>query len=274
MGKLFNKSFLTRTLSGALLIILVLVAFILGGDILLGFTFLISIIGFFEICKIFHIQDKALGYAGYMATVIYYFMMRFGFEKYLMAFLVLYLMALLIIFVVRFPKFKTDQVLMALFGMIYVVIMLSYIYRIRTMESGAYLVWLIVLCSWGCDTFAYLVGMTIGKHRLAPVLSPKKSVEGAIGGVVASVVLGVIYTYIFKEHFGLFAHPLLYVGIICAVTSVISQIGDLAASGIKRNYDIKDYGKLIPGHGGILDRFDSVIFTSPVIFFFIINMAG
>lgn len=274
MGKLLNKSFLTRTLSGALLIVIALITFILGGDILLGFTFLISIIGFFEICKIFDIQYKALGFVGYIATIVYYFMMRFGFEKYLMAFLVLYLMSLLTIFVIKFPKFKTDQVLMALFGMMYVVIMLSYIYRIRTMESGAFLVWLIVLCSWGCDTFAYLVGMTIGKHKLAPILSPKKSIEGSIGGVVASVILGVVFTYIFREHFTMFKYPLLYVGIICAVTSIISQIGDLAASGIKRNYDIKDYGKLIPGHGGILDRFDSVIFTSPVIFFFILNMAG
>lgn len=274
MGKLLNKSFLTRTISGALLIILVLVTFILGGDILLGFTFLISIIGLYEISKIMNIEHKALGIAGYIATIIYYFMMRFGFEKYLMAFLVLYLMSLLIIFVIKFPKFKTDQVLIALFGMIYVVIMLSYIYRIRVMESGGYLVWLIVLCSWGCDTFAYLVGMTIGKHKLAPVLSPKKSIEGSIGGVVASVCLGVLYTYIFKEHFKLFEHPMLYVGIICAVTSIISQLGDLAASGIKRNYNIKDYGKLIPGHGGVLDRFDSVIFTSPVIFFFIINLMG
>lgn len=274
MGKLLNKSFLTRTISGALLIILVLVTFILGGDILLGFTFLISIIGLYEISKILNIEHKALGIAGYIATIIYYFMMRFGFEKYLMAFLVLYLMSLLIIFVIKFPKFKTDQVLIALFGMIYVVIMLSYIYRIRVMESGGYLVWLIVLCSWGCDTFAYLVGMTIGKHKLAPVLSPKKSIEGSIGGVVASVCLGVLYTYIFKEHFKLFEHPMLYVGIICAVTSIISQLGDLAASGIKRNYNIKDYGKLIPGHGGVLDRFDSVIFTSPVIFFFIINLMG
>lgn len=272
MGKLLNKSFLTRTLSGALLIILALVTFIFGGDILLGFTFLISIIGLYEICKILDIEYKALGIAGYIATVVYYFMMRFGFEKYLMAFMVLYLMSLLIIFVIRFPKFKTDQVLMALFGMLYVVIMLSYIYRIRVMESGEYLVWLIVLCSWGCDTFAYLVGMTIGKHKLAPVLSPKKSIEGSIGGVVASVGLGVLYTYIFRDHFGLFEHPMLYVGIICAVTSIVSQFGDLAASGIKRNYNIKDYGKLIPGHGGILDRFDSVIFTSPVIFFFIINL--
>ena len=272
MSKLINKSFLTRTLSGALLILIILIAFIFGGDILLGFTFLISIIGFYEICKIFNIEFKPLGIVGYIGTIVYYFMMRFGFEKYLMAFIVLYLMALLIVFVVRFPRYKTDQVTMALFGMIYTVIMLSYIYRIREMESGAYLVWLIILCSWGCDTFAYLVGMTIGKHKLAPVLSPKKSIEGSIGGVVASIILGVVYTYIFREHFTMFNNPMLCVGIICGVTSIISQLGDLAASGIKRNYDIKDYGKLIPGHGGVLDRFDSVIFTSPVIFFFIINM--
>lgn len=274
MNKLLTKSFFTRTISGIVLVLILIVTFVLGGDVLFGFTFIISLIGFFEICRIFKIEKKALGVSGYIATIIFYAMMRFGFENYLMGFLVAYLMTLMIIFVIKFPRYETAQVMMAFFGMIYVVIMMSYIYRIRMMEGGAYLVWLIILCSWGCDTFAYLTGMTIGKHKLAPILSPKKSIEGSIGGVVASVGLGVLYAFIFKEQFQIFEYPLIYVGLICGVASIISQFGDLAASGIKRNYDIKDFGRIIPGHGGILDRFDSVIFSSPVVFFFIITLAG
>ena len=116
------------------------------------------------------------------------------------------------------------------------------------------------ICSWGCDTCAYCVGMLIGKHKMAPVLSPKKSIEGAVGGVVGAALLGVAYAAVLHNDMIAYA-------IICAVGALISMVGDLAASAIKRNQGIKDYGKLIPGHGGILDRFDSVIFTAPIIYF-------
>ena len=100
---------------------------------------------------------------------------------------------------------------------------------------------------------------------MAPVLSPKKSEEGAVGGVVGAALLGIIYAAVTKG-------PIVEYAVICAVGALISMVGDLAASAIKRNQGIKDYGKLIPGHGGILDRFDSVIFTAPVIYFLSIMM--
>ena len=138
--------------------------------------------------------------------------------------------------------------------------MLSFILLTRNLENGHLLVWLIFFCSWGCDTCAYCVGVLIGKHKMAPVLSPKKSVEGAVGGVVGAILLGIIYAAATKGGMVEYA-------IICGVGALISMVGDLAASAIKRNQGIKDYGKLIPGHGGILDRFDSVIFTAPIIYF-------
>ena len=127
--------------------------------------------------------------------------------------------------------------------------------------------WLIFACSWGCDTSAYCVGMTLGKHKLAPVLSPKKSVEGAIGGVLGAVLIGVLYALAINKFTTSTGINVWYYAAISAVGAIISQVGDLAASGIKRNHDIKDYGRLIPGHGGILDRFDSVIFTAPIIYY-------
>ena len=130
-----------------------------------------------------------------------------------------------------------------------------------------YIVWLIFLCSWGSDTCAYCVGVLIGKHKMAPKLSPKKSVEGAVGGIVGTILLTILYGWIFMEQMGLtFKYVLILAG-ISGVGAVISMIGDLAASAIKRNYDVKDFGKLIPGHGGILDRFDSVIFTAPMVYY-------
>lgn len=134
-------------------------------------------------------------------------------------------------------------------------------------------VWLIFLSSWGCDTCAYCVGMLIGKHKMAPRLSPKKSVEGGIGGILGAALLGALFALAMNQWAGAEASVLHY-ALICAVGGMISQVGDLAASAIKRNHDIKDYGKLIPGHGGILDRFDSVIFTAPVIYYLSVFLAG
>ena len=145
--------------------------------------------------------------------------------------------------------------------------MLSFIYELRQMQNGVYLVWLIFLSSWECDTCAYCVGMLFGKHKMSPRLSPKKSVEGAVGGVVGAALLGAIYAAAISGRMTGEANHVLSFAVICAVGGLISMVGDLAASAIKRNHDIKDYGKLIPGHGGILDRFDSVIFISPVIYY-------
>ena len=163
-------------------------------------------------------------------------------------------------YVFNYPRFHAEQVMPAFFGVVYVAVMLSFIYLTRNLPDGKFLVWLIFLCSWGCDTCAYCVGMLIGKHKMAPVLSPKKSVEGGIGGVAGAALLGVIYA-------AATGGPMAEYALICAVGALISMVGDLAASAIKRNQGIKDYGKLIPGHGGILDRFDSVIFTAPAIYF-------
>ena len=119
---------------------------------------------------------------------------------------------------------------------------------------------LIFVIAFATDSFAYLVGSTIGKHKLIPSISPNKSVEGAIGGVLGSVVFSLIYLKIFSNV------SVINVLIISIIGSVISQSGDLVASKIKRITGIKDYGKLIPGHGGIMDRFDSVILLTPTIF--------
>jgi phosphatidate cytidylyltransferase len=128
---------------------------------------------------------------------------------------------------------------------------------------------MIFISSWISDTCAYLVGVMIGKHKLAPVLSPKKSIEGSVGGIVGAAIFGAVFGAYLDSVLGLSDFTIV-LAIVGGVGSVISQVGDLAASAIKRNHDIKDYGKLIPGHGGIMDRFDSVIFTAPITYFLII----
>lgn len=263
--------FITRLLSGIVLLIVAGVTITLGDSVLFATTLLISLIGMVELFRILHVEKKALGFAGYLATIGYYALIYKNWEEYFMLFVMAYLILVMAIYVLTFPKYGTDQVLLAFFGFFYVTVMLSHLYKTRMLEHGIYIVWLIFLCSWASDTCAYCVGMlckkTIGTHSLAAKLSPKKSIEGAIGGVVGSVLLGMLYAYFFGAKLEGISQPVLVIGVTCGMGAIISQIGDLAASAIKRNYDIKDYGRLIPGHGGILDRFDSVIFTAPIIYF-------
>ena len=258
--------FKTRLLSGILLVIIALITIVTGGDILFATILAISLIGMTEIYRILEINNKLLGGVGYAAAVAYFVLVRFGMTEWITMFTITFLIALMAVYVFTYPKYRSEHIMLAFFGLFYVAVMLSYVYQIRMLEEGAFLVWLVFLCSWGCDTCAYCVGVTMGKHKMAPVLSPKKSIEGGIGGIVGAALLGAIYAVAINHFAGASADVLSY-ALICGVGGIISQVGDLAASAIKRNHDIKDYGKLIPGHGGILDRFDSVIITAPIIFY-------
>lgn len=261
--------FKTRLLSGIILVIIALATIISGGWILWGTLFLISLKGMTELYKIADVEKKLLGFIGLLAAVVYYAFLAvdMGNEDWFAIIAIGFLIVLMAVYVFTFPKYKANQVMTVYFGMFYVAVMLSYVYRTRILEQGAFLVWLVILCSWGSDTCAYCVGMLIGKHKMAPVLSPKKSIEGGVGGVVGAALLGAVYAFaINKFAKGADADALRY-AVICGAGSMISQVGDLAASAIKRDNDIKDYGHLIPGHGGILDRFDSVIFTAPIIYY-------
>jgi len=260
-----NKSFVERLLSGIVLVLMALVTIITGGDVLLVTVGTISLIGLFEMNRVFSIEKNIIGIMGYLCTVVYYILLRQQMLEYEFALFIIFVVLLMAVYVFKFPKVKTESVMAALFGVIYVAAMLSFIYLVRTSENGLYNVWLIFLCSWGSDTCAYVFGVAFGKHKMSPVLSPKKSVEGAVGGVLGAAVLGFIYASVFRENISGAIDPRIAYPIIIAVGSLIAMTGDLAASAIKRNHNIKDYGKLIPGHGGIMDRFDSVIFVAPII---------
>lgn len=259
--------FATRLASGIVLVAIALVVVIAGGPLLFAVTCAISFIGLFEFYRVLRIEKNAVGAAGYLAAAAYFAILWFEGKQYVELVIILTVMLLMTIYVFTFPAYRTEQVTGAVFGVLYVPVMLSYLYQTRTMPDGAYLVWLIFISSWGCDTCAYCTGMLIGKHKLAPVLSPKKSIEGAVGGAAGAALLGLIYGAVFGSHMLEVESPMLSCALACAIAAVISQIGDLAASAVKRNHNVKDYGRLIPGHGGILDRFDSMIFTAPAIFF-------
>ena len=264
----------TRVLSGIVLAIIMISSSFCGGWYLYLLCAGVSLIGMYELYRVIDIQKSALACMGYLSAIFYYICVLTGYEKYDIFVFVIALMAIMSVYVFTFPKYKIEEVTLTFLGLFYVAVMLSYIYKVRILEDGIYIVWLIFIASWGNDTFAYFTGVLLGKHKMAPVLSPKKSIEGAIGGIAGATILGIIFGYIVNGCMSeTVSHPVFIFAAASFVGAILAIIGDLTASAIKRNHNVKDYGKLIPGHGGILDRYDSVIFTAPAVYWavFILN---
>lgn len=263
----------TRVLSGIVLVIIATVTLLLGGPVLLLTLAAISFIAYFELSRAIGLHQvdgkpAVLEIIGYLSITVYYVLVFLGqSERFFTVWMILTLLFLAAAYVFTFPRYAAGMFMGAFFSILYAPVMFSYIYMTRCMENGFWLVCLVFMCSWMCDTCAYFTGMKFGKHKLAPVLSPKKSIEGAIGGVVGTALTGIIYDLIMTSLGILTLNDMWMCIVIGIVGSIFSQIGDLCASGIKRHYNIKDYGTLIPGHGGIMDRFDSVIVTAPLIYF-------
>ena len=181
------------------------------------------------------------------------------------------LAALLVIFVnmtlvvALHGKWHFKEVLSNAFLTMYITISTSCIIVTRAYFGTGYMV-LIFLCAWSSDTFAYFTGKFMGKHKLIPHVSPNKTVEGAVGGLVGSVIVCSLYLYILNITIGI-QSPWLIIGVLVGIVGgVFGQIGDLVASSIKRDTGVKDFGNIFPGHGGVMDRFDSVMFIAPVVF--------
>lgn len=263
--------FKQRAISAVILVIIAAITLYFGGALTCLVMCAVSLIGVMELLRIYGLNKKGLGYAAYGAMVFYYALLYFDLHQFILPLIAVYMLVILAIYVLTYPNYKDKEIMAAFFAFVYVGVMLSYVYLIRDMKHGLILVLLIFVSSWGNDTCAYLVGRAIGKHKMSPILSPKKSIEGLIGGIVGAGILGVVFGLIYN-HFMQVAHSVWIFALIGAVCALPAVIGDLAASAIKRNNDIKDYGKLIPGHGGILDRFDSIIFTAPIMYYLILYL--
>ena len=265
-----KKSFLIRLRSSAIVTVLAFGALFCGGLVLFLAVAAVSMIGLFELFKALGLRKTALEAAGFMGAALFLEAVWLGWDKGLMLALFLSLMLILGTYVFTWPKYKAFQAAETAFAVLYVPVLLSYVYRTDLLtESIAYTA-LTLLAAWCSDVGAYCMGMLFGKHKLTPELSPKKTVEGAVGAVLFSAGVGALYGFLLRDSLGLFAHPAAAVMILFAFGSILAQIGDLIASAIKRDRGVKDYGSLIPGHGGILDRFDSVIVTAPAVYYLIL----
>ena len=288
--------FKTRLISGIVLVAISLFVLWIGGAVTGAVTMILSALGVYELCRVYGIEKRSPTVIALIWTFIYYIVLILAdlketvfndidvsqgpvadasksipFTRLTIPIMILYLLAILTLYVFRFPKYHDKEIMAAFMSFFYVSVMLSFVYKLRTMYEGGYFIVLVFICSWGNDTLAYCAGRLFGKHKMSPELSPKKTVEGLIGGILGSGLLGVIYGFFLNGRVEQFNNVNIYITlfIVCALGAIPAVIGDLAASAIKRNNDVKDYGTLIPGHGGVLDRFDSMIFTAPIIYYLI-----
>lgn len=217
-----------------------------------------------EFYKAFKVKNiNPIFYIGYSFAIYLTFKNIFDLRiEYTYAFAFL----LFLISIVSLLRCKSNilDLMITFMGIIYIAIFLDFIVlTFKDFEMGYLYVWLIFIISFATDTFAYFSGYLFGKHKLIPKVSPKKTIEGSIGGILGSTICCAIFGYIFNISIVSFA-------IIGSIGSIVAQFGDLFASSIKRYVGIKDYGKLIPGHGGVLDRFDSVILVAPFVYYSIL----
>lgn len=254
-----------RITSGLLGFPLVLVILLIGNKFVVDIALaIIAILAMDEYFNAISKISKPVRWIGYVSCISIAFIHIIPAEILsVLSILAIPTIALILFSQVIATEMKTNfkDIAYTLIGIIYVVLFTMFVAKINGMENGNILIWYAIIAAWGTDIFAYFIGRTIGKHKFSKI-SPKKSIEGCVGGTIGGIVLMLIYTYIVNTFFGM-SYSYLYMLGIGFVLSLIGQIGDFAASSIKRYVDIKDYSNLIPGHGGMLDRIDSLIFLAP-----------
>ncbi len=256
---------------GAIMLVPLLIFPFLGGYYLKYLLLILSLCGMYEFyrtCK--ECEFNPISFIGYGLCLIYYIYIGKDFNLSYGIGVFIFTVFILMTIPVLNTKYNFIDVALTILPCFYVAIFFSFMYLLNINTYGNYLIWIIFIASWGCDTAAYYSGRYLGKqgkHKLIPKVSPNKTVEGAIGGLVGSVLGCTLYGYIITR-FGVII-PLYHYIFIGLLGGIFSQLGDLVASAIKRYAKIKDYSNLIPGHGGILDRFDSILFVSVIVYYYV-----
>ena len=242
----------------------------LGGLVLVLLCAVASVVALRELYRAFAKADKPIHMVGYVATGGYYTaIFFFGPGYWLLISLTLFIIGVQACLVIFFKKLPMADAVTTVYGFLYVPFLLSFIVLVREHEAlGAFYVWLIFTSSFGCDTFAYITGVTLGKHKLEGTPSPSKSWEGIIGGIIGASLVGLLYglfvVHVMNADVG--SHFALNAAVISFIGAIFSIIGDMSASAVKRNTQIKDFGNVFPGHGGMLDRADSIIMVAPMVY--------
>ena len=248
----------TRIISGIIGIAVLLAVIYIGSPVYDIAVLFITLLGLYEFSRaVNHLKTAKIDFTiGYIYAISIPLLSYLGKGDYSRILLFLFIIFSFLQFV--FDKdIKTGDLALMILGGLYLVFLLSHLYYF----ANTYKIWYVFLMASVSDIFAYFVGRFFGKNKLAPILSPKKTVEGFLGGVVAAIIATMIFAKIYDPGYTF------KIGMVALICSSISVLGDLFASKIKRETGIKDYGKIMPGHGGVLDRFDSIIFTVPIVFY-------
>lgn len=255
---------LKRTISAIVALPLLFLVILNGGIYLYIAAFILSIIGQFEFYKAFGKKHDFIVTIGYIMTFMWYLSMYFDLSKSFESLLItLYVFSLLTHMVFSKAEDVLYEEMIGFIGFFYVSFLISHIILISKVHDGFFM-WYPFILAFSADTFAYITGKLFGKRKLIPSVSPNKTVEGALGGLILCTGLSGLYAYMYKPEF------LPYAILLGLLGSPLSIIGDLIGSRIKRITKIKDFGKIMPGHGGVLDRFDSILITMPLVYYFIV----
>lgn len=258
-----------KRLSSALLgLPMVIIVLLFGNkyviDIALSVVAFISLHEYFQAFKEKHNPIKCLGYLAALSICFIHFIPSEKLFMYIGLSIPFLIVILFIELVLKDLKINIVDIAITLFGILYIVYFTMFIPLLAGVQDGKLLVWYAIIIAWGTDIFAYLIGKTfkLGKHKFSKI-SPNKSIEGCIAGVLGAIILSVIYTFCINKFLNVYIMSYFKIIIMAFLLSIISQFGDFAASSIKRYVGIKDFSNLIPGHGGLLDRIDSLIFLAP-----------
>ena len=243
--------------------------FLISGGFTLRVALLIVVtLGIVEFYNIVGVRSDAGRVVGHGVAGLYILALPgLATSEYMLSFLLALIIVNCAMLVLFHRSFCITDAAQSIMGFFYVAFLLGFVLLVRESPSGVWLVWLVFISAWGADTCAYFTGKTLGRHKLFPSVSPSKTVEGAVGGVVGASVIAMLYGWAVGRVFDSAVNTDIYVfGVIAAVSSVMSVFGDLSASAVKRYVGVKDFGSIFPGHGGVLDRFDSVLFAAPSVY--------
>ena len=260
-----NIKRITTTLIGFPIVILFL---IFGNKYMIDIAFaIIASIAMYEYTKCVSNKAKVISWIGYLCAICISLIhiIPSGIASYITPIgLPILLVTLFLHVIISNMKITFQDISFTLMGIIYIlgfIVFLPLLYGIDGAISGKFLIWYIIFSAWGTDTFAYIIGKHFGKRKFSKV-SPNKTIEGCVAGTIAAVIICVLYTLFINTYLN-FEISYIMIGCISLVLSIIGQIGDFSASVIKRYFEVKDFSELFPGHGGMIDRIDSVIFIAP-----------
>ncbi len=279
MKELSNNA--TRLITSIVGIAIVIPCFVFmykaNGIILTTLVSLISLLAVYEVIRAVGCKNNFIIIISMITAAVIPYLFNFDISIPFMPVAIIYCIVYFILMVTMHTKTVFSDVVTALFVTLAIPSAMSTLIEFRDLyidypdmfdkSTGVFFIMFGMISAWITDVFAYVVGRRIGKHKLCPNISPKKSVEGAVGGIIGAVICNLILFFVFDKFF-FTSHEIRWweIVIIGIVLSVISMFGDLSASIIKRNHGIKDFGKILPGHGGVMDRFDSCLFVLPTLY--------